>query len=107
MAAFFIPLISLAQSSQSVEIPNPLNIKTIWDIIGRVIDFLFVISLIVAVFAVIYAGYLFLFSQADPEKIKTARHVIYYSLAGVIVVFLSKSIINLLLEVLGSNAKIP
>ncbi|MDP2910087.1 MAG: hypothetical protein Q8N69_03405, partial [bacterium] len=62
---------------------------------------------IVGIFAIIYAGYLFLFSAGDPEKVRTARHLIIYAIIGIIVVFLSKGIINLLLSILGSTARIP
>lgn len=109
--AFFVPVFVLAADScqpPNYCIPNPFGEdSTIWTIIGKIIDFLFWIAMVAGTFAIIYAGYLFLFSAGDPEKVKTARHLIIYALIGVIVVFLSKGIVNLLLSVLGSKAKIP
>jgi len=107
LVALFIPLISLAQS-QSIEIPNPLGKdSTIWTVTGKIIDFIFWIATVAGVFVIIYAGYKFLFSAGDPEKVKNARYIIIYTLIGLIVVWLSKGIINLLLTILGSESRIP
>ncbi len=105
LATFFIPFMALAET---YKIPNPFGEdSTIWDIIGRVINFLYYIALIAGTFAIIYAGYLFLFSAGDPLKVSTAKKLILYAIIGIIVVFLSRGIINILLkEVLGTNIQI-
>jgi hypothetical protein len=102
---FLIPFVVFAQD---YSIPNPFGANSsIWDIIGRVINFLYYIAIIAGTFAIIYAGYLFLFSAGEIEKVKIAKKLIIYALIGIIVVFLSKGIINILLkEVLGSSVQI-
>ncbi len=105
LVAFFVPFIAFAET---YKIPNPFGEdSTIWDIIGRIINFLFQIALVAGTFAIIYAGYLFLFSAGDPLKVSTARKLILYAIIGIIVVFLSKGIINILLKnVLGTSIQI-
>jgi heme A synthase len=105
LMAFSIPFMALAET---YTIPNPFGEdSSIWDIIGRVINFLYYIAIIAGTFAIIYSGYLFLFSAGDPLKVSTAKKLILYALIGIVVVFLSRGIINLLLKnVLGTSIQI-
>jgi len=102
LAGFCVPLIVNA-----VTIENPLGAQsTFWDIFGKIIDFLFKLSLPIAVLMIITAAFFFLTSAGDPEKVRRARRLIVWTLVGVVIIFLSKAIVNMLLEAIGSDAKI-
>lgn len=101
LIAFLAPL---AIQAQTVTIDNPLEsggVNNIWDLLSRIIDFIFLISMPLAALLIVVGGYFFLASAGDPEKVTKAKHLIIYALIGLIVIFLSKAIINMLAETLG------
>lgn len=102
LIALLAPLTIKAQ----VEIENPVTSDSLWELLSRVIDFIFYISISIASLMIIIGAYFFLTSAGEPGKVQTAKNVILYALIGLVVVFLSKAIINLLLEIFGVEASI-
>jgi len=103
LAAFLIPAFASA-----VKIENPLGKdSTIWTLVGGAINWAFYISLLAGTIAIVVAAFIFLTSAGDPEKVKKGRHIITWALIAIVVIFLAKSIINLLMFALGSEARIP
>ena len=91
----------------AVTIKNPFGEgSTLWDIFSKIVNFMFVLSLPIAALMIVIAAFFFLTSMGDPEKVKRARQLILWAIVGVIVLFLSKAIVNLLLEAIGSEAKV-
>lgn len=91
-----IPLFIQAQS-----IDNPLGDDTIIDLIRNVINFIFRLSLPVGALMIVVAGFYFLTSVGDPEKIKKAKNIIIWTLVGILVIFLSLAIIEGLKQAIG------
>jgi len=58
--------------------------------------------IIMAVFYVIWAGYTFVTSAGDSEKVNTARQRIMYAAIGIVVALLAKGIISLVLSAVGA-----
>ncbi len=50
----------------------------------------------------VYAGFLFLTAQGDPTKIATARKVVIWGIVGVVVAFLSYSIVGFITTIIGT-----
>ncbi|MFZ3074166.1 MAG: hypothetical protein WA093_03500 [Minisyncoccales bacterium] len=61
------------------------------------------ILIIVAVFYVIWAGYTFVTSSGDTEKINTARQRIMFAAIGIVVALLAKGVISLVLSAISSS----
>jgi len=61
------------------------------------------ILIIVAVFYVIWAGYTFVTSSGDTEKINTARQRIMFAAIGIVVALLAKGIISLVLSAISNG----
>jgi hypothetical protein len=101
-----ILLVPIIMISAQVEIENPVTSDSLWELLSRVIDFIFYISISIASLMIIIGAYFFLTSAGEPGKVQTAKNVILYALIGLAVVFLSKAIINLLLEIFGVEASI-
>jgi hypothetical protein len=90
------------QAQESVEIGNPLpEFHSFWDLLDALIDFIFYVSIPLAALLIVIAAYFFLASGGEPEKVRQAKHIIIYTLIGLIVIFLSKAIIALLAEMFG------
>ena len=98
LISFFIPLTT---EGAVVEIENPLKAKSFDELIENIIKFLFQLSFFVGALMIVVAAYYFLTSGGDPERIKTAKNIIIWTLVGIIILFLSVAFVTLLKEILG------
>ena len=101
LLVLIVLLAPLTIQAQRVTIENPLEAENIWELLDAVIDFIFIISIPLAALLIVVGGYFFLASAGDPEKVRKAKHLIIYTLVGLLVVFLSKAIISMLAERFG------
>lgn len=96
-ALSLIPVIGEAQ----FRIENPLTATTVGDLINGVIDFIFYVAIIVAPLLTIVAGFYFITAAGDPNKVKTAKSIITYTLIGLAIIFLAKGLYAMIEQVLG------
>lgn len=78
--------------------------------IGRLIQAIFVIAAIIALFYLIYGGIKWITSEGDKEKVANARRHIIAALLGLIIVFLSYFLLSIILGLFGisfTNLVIP
>ncbi len=94
-----IVLMSGSATAEVVEIPNPLKSNNFAELLANILQFLFILSLPVGSLMIIFAAFTFLTSAGDPEKLTTARKTIIYAFVGIIILFLSQAIVNLLISV--------
>jgi len=92
-----VPFIVKAQ----VTITPIIQRTSVWDIIEAVIDFVFWISIPIAGLMFLLAGYFFVTSVGDPEKISTAKKLVFYISIGLLIVLLAKGLIVAFREALG------
>ena len=64
-------------------------------VLDSITDWLFALLLIVAVIAIIIAGYYFITAQGDPDKVSKARNFVLYAVIGVLVGFIAKGLVAL------------
>jgi hypothetical protein len=80
-------------------------------IVGSAVQLLFAVAVVVALFYLIYGGFRWLISTGDKGKVTEAREHIVAAIIGLVVIFLSYFIINLLLGFFGvgnlSHINIP
>lgn len=90
-----LSLTSLAKAQGSVTLPNPLGtgVNTVGDLLKMFVSGLVMFSTPVVILAIMYAGYLLLSAQGDPEKLIQARHTIFYALAGYAIILLADGIV--------------
>lgn len=53
----------------------------------------------IAVISLLYGGYLYITSQGDEDNVTKAKHIILYSVIGIIVIGLSAIIVNVAINV--------
>jgi ABC-type Fe3+ transport system permease subunit len=70
------------------------NINDVWLIVAAVIEILLRVAGIVAVGFVIYGGFQYLTSQAEPDKVNKAKNTIINALVGLMIAILASAIIN-------------
>lgn len=78
--------------TQTIELPNPLGVSNINDLINKIIDGLIIFAAPVAVAMVIWAAYLFMSSGGDPKKITTARSALLWTVVGYAILLLAKGV---------------
>jgi hypothetical protein len=71
------------------------------DVIGRVITILFIISVIIALAFLIYGGIKWITSGGDKAAVEAARNTIVAAIVGLVIVFLSYFILNIILQAFG------
>ena len=76
-------------------------------VVQNVINALVVIAGIVAVFMIIWAGYKYVMSEGDAEKISSARKTLIYAIVGLIFIFLSFVFLNVIAEFTGVSQLAP
>lgn len=78
---------------------NPLKACSFEDLIGRIINFIFAVSLVLTPLMIIIAGFYFITAAGNPEKIKTAKDIILYTIIGLVIVLLSKGLVDVIKDV--------
>ena len=90
-----LPVIGLANG---VPVAPRLNIMTL---LGRIVDWLFAILLIVAAIWLIIAGYYFITAHGDPDRVSKARNMVLWALIGVLVAFAARGLVELVKTIAG------
>lgn len=62
-----------------------------------------IVAIVVALFMLIYSGVQWIQSGGDKQKVEAARHRIIYTIIGLVVIFLSFMIVNVVGTVFGVN----
>lgn len=71
------------------------------NVIQAALNILFIIGAVAAIFFIIYGGTQWITSSADKQKVDRAKHIITTAVLGLIIMFLSFLIINLIGNVFG------
>jgi len=87
---------------QDVTFENVLQ-QRIW--VG--INFFILFSALVAVVLIVVAGYGFMTSAGDPEKVKKAQGTLTAAIVGMIIVFMARMIVGFVLDVGTGNTGTP
>lgn len=85
-------------SAQTVNIKNPFAFDSFQELIMNLIEFLIYLSIIGAVFAIIYGGFTYITAGGDPQKIQKANQIITYAIVGLILAVSSYAIVKFFLS---------
>jgi Ni,Fe-hydrogenase I cytochrome b subunit len=98
----FILITLIITPALGVTFPNPLSgIETITDLINAIINFLiFKVAPLVAMALIIYAGYLYMSSGGNEQKVKTAHKALIWALIGFAIVLIASSVPGIIKEIL-------
>lgn len=84
-----------------VVIENPINVQSFQDLLNILIDFIFWVGITVAPVVIIIAGFFYVISAGDPQKVETAKKMIWYAVIGLIVLLFARGLVAVLKSVLG------
>ncbi|MFH1584783.1 MAG: PKD domain-containing protein [Patescibacteria group bacterium] len=90
-----------------IEFENPLNAETIFGddgLIERLLNVLFTLALGIAPLLLLYAGFLFLTGGGSPEQVGRAKNIVLWTIVGLIVIFFSRALINVVFDILKGTS---
>lgn len=96
--ALFLALTALAQG---IQLQNPLRYNTVQELIDNLINWLFTLALVIVPLIIVLAGYFFIASGGDPQKVTQARNMVIYALVGFLIILASKGMIALVETIVG------
>lgn len=70
------------------------SLSDVWLIVAAIIEILLRVAGIMAVAFVVYGGFQYVTSQAEPDKLTQARRTIVNALIGLILAIMSATIVN-------------
>jgi len=101
---YYKDFIENVRKSRGFIIENPLGeTSDIYTLVDNIINFLFGIAILLTPIIIIYAGFVYITSAGNEEKIKTAQKIIIWALIGFAVVLLAKGIPQLITNFLQGS----
>ena len=88
------------KSANAVEIKDPLNIGDPSELYARIVSALLGFVGIASLVTFVYAGFLFLISSGNPERVKKAKDAMLYAVIGIVVSIASYAILSFIFKTL-------
>jgi len=82
-----------------------LTAGSIGPLVGSLLQFIFVIAVLVALFFLVYGGFRWLVSSGDKTQVAAAREHIVAAVIGLVIIFLSYFILTIILAFFGIDLK--
>lgn len=98
VAIFLVPNFVFGQT---IKIDNPLNARTLEELVDGIINFIFWVATALAPLMIVIAAFYFVTSAGNPKQTDTAKKIILYTLIGYGIILLSKGFILILRDILG------
>lgn len=82
LSYFFI---STSVSAQGGSFQNPIQANSIEAVIAKLLEFVVKVGTVIAVFFVIYSGFLFVKAQGNEAEISKAKSVFFWTIIGALI----------------------
>lgn len=77
-------------SIKAITFGSPFKLPTFEELINTIISFISWVAIAIVPLAIIVAAFYFLTSGGDPERVRTAKRIIFYTIIGLIIVLLAR-----------------
>lgn len=81
----FIPIRFLFAASNLIKLVSPIQANSTAQVMESVFKILVQIGAVAVTLAIVYAGFLFVVAQGNPEKLNQARKTLFYTIIGALV----------------------
>jgi hypothetical protein len=81
---------------------NPLSFTSITDMIVAILNIVIIISTPIVVFFLIYAGFMYVTAQGNPEKLKVASTALLYGIIGGVIILAAIPILTIVKNLVSS-----
>ncbi len=89
-------------ATETGELPNPLGTTDVPTLIGRIIKGALGVVGSLALLMFIYGGLTWMTSGGNEEKIKKGKGILIWAIFGIVIIFTSYSILNMVFTILKS-----
>jgi hypothetical protein len=89
-----------AAATVNMELPNPINATSFEGLIQALAKWFVRIMIPIAAIIFLYAGFLFLTSGGDEEKIKRAKKAVTYAIVGLVIILIGAGFVTLIKSIL-------
>ena len=79
---------------------NPITSQTLPELANRILNFFFMLAIVIAPILVLYAGFLMLTAGGNPEKLQTARTVLVWTVIAFAIILVAKGFPNVIRSLL-------
>ncbi len=84
----------------SLEFPNPLAAETVRELIDAILNWIFWLSIPIAVMVILYAGIKMMTAGGDAKRFQDGRKVLLWAVVGLVVIFIGEGFIALIESIL-------
>ena len=86
---------------EAIKIGPIIEAKSIEEIINLIVNYILWAAVLLVPLMIIIAAFYFLTSGGNPEKINTAKRIIFWTLIGLFIVLLAKAIPAIIKQIIG------
>ncbi len=91
--SFIIAIFCFSFAYAQIAIVNPLvDIDNFQDLVNRLIDWIIMMALVIVPLCIVWGGFTFATAGGDTNKVERAKSILTWSIAGLIVVLLARSL---------------
>jgi hypothetical protein len=101
-----IPAFALAQtpSAPPSTVLDTSGIAGVGSLLCTIFNWLFYFLVILTIIFVVVAAFRYLFAAGDPEKVKSAGHMLIYAAVAVVVALIAKAVPSVIGTLMGTGA---
>jgi hypothetical protein len=85
------------------KLDNPLKAESFEDIVAALARWIYLISIPLASIMILYAGFLFMTSGGNEERIKTAKRTLLWTVVGIVIIIIGSGFISLIKDILQAK----
>lgn len=90
-----------AGADTDLKFKNPIGTDSVVVLLSQIISWLIYMSAVLALFALVYGGIRLITSLSNESQVQSAKRIILWAIAGLVVILVSFVVINTVKEVLG------
>lgn len=87
----------------NITLQSPIQTTDIYSLLNRIADYLIWIAVPITTIMILYGAFQILTAAGDPAKAKSGRSTIIYAIVGLMIVVISKGVVYIIKEILGTN----
>ena len=92
-------------NSTGLNITNPLGgVNDATTLVGNIINFLIILAFPITAILIVYAGFLYITSAGNDEKVKTAQKALIWALVGFAIVLVASSVPTIIKEFISGES---
>lgn len=93
LTLILLPVAAFVNADEDAHVDENLDIFVA---LNNVANYAYTLLLIAGVIALLWAGFMFITANGDPEKVNKAKMMVVYSIIGILVATMSRGIVGLL-----------